>query len=473
MARQPVVGADSNAWGTILNAYLSVAHNADGSIKNLMFNVTDPAYGADPTGTNDSTTAINNAITAAASGGIVYFPPGTYKTSGSLVITADNIILQGAGWGTVIKPASGAQFDVISTAIPASAGLSGFIRNYLGIVNLMIDCSNMTGTTAGQGNAIHWYGVRYSYIRDVYVKSCQNWAILLDGDNTGPGNNFGYDCQVFRCVFDLCNAGIWNTNTEAHDIIGNRFKWAGTATAAAQPALGTQDTNALHLRCSGGYMSITNNVFGKGGTYTTEAIRLSNSGPCKVIGNRFDQVRNQAVILNGGNHIFMGNQLGSPGSAISGVAGIQIGSSKNTIVGNKFDITAGAMNATYAISESGGPFADNLIADNNLLTGTTGFINQNATSTNKVHHNAGYNPVGFAVAQPAVPASTVNATNNSGVDCMVHIAGGTLTVVTVGGTATGITAAAAAGSVHTVRVPAGQTINITYTVAPTWKWYGD
>src|SRR5260221_9757779 len=101
MARLPVVGADSNAWGTILNAYLSVAHNADGSIRNLFVNVTDPAYGADPTGVSDSTTAINNAITALPGGGVVYLPPGTYKTSGSLVITADNIILQGAGWGTV------------------------------------------------------------------------------------------------------------------------------------------------------------------------------------------------------------------------------------------------------------------------------------------------------------------------------------------------------------------------------------
>ena len=133
----------------------------------------------------------------------------------------------------------------------------------------------------------------------------------------------------------------------------------------------------------------------------------------------------------------------------------------------------GAIHYTYCISESGGPFSNNTIVGNNLLSGTTGYISQNATSTNQIAKNPGYNPVGFAVTQPAVPASTVNATNNSGVDCMVHIAGGTLTVVTVGGTATGITQQAAAGSVHTVRVPAGQTINITYTVAPTWKWYGD
>src|SRR6266568_7774111 len=172
--------------------------------------------------------------------------------------------------------------------------------------------------------------------------------------------------------------------------------------------------------------------------------------------------------MNGGNHIFSNNQVGSPGSAISGVPGIQIGSSKNTVTGNKFDITAGAMNATYAIAESGGPFSDNIIADNNLLTGTSGFISQNSTSTNKVHHNSGYNPVGFSVSQPAIPASTTPITNNSGVDCMVNIVGGTVTAITIGGTATGL---AATG--QTVHVPAGQTIAITYSAAPTWKWFGD
>lgn len=437
----------------------------------IVYNVKQ--YGAIGDGATDDTTAINATITAAVGGGVVYFPVGTYKTSASLIITADSIILRGAGLTSILKPASGALFDVISTPIPASVGLAGYTHNYIGIEQMLIDCSSMTGTTAGQGNGIHWYGVRYSFIRDVYVKSCPNWAILLDGDNTGPGNNFGYDCQIVRCTFDLCNANIWYTNTEAHDFFGNRFKWCGGTCAALQPALGTQDTVGMHLRCSGGYSSITNNIFGKGGTYTTPAVRFENSGPCKAIGNRFDQVRNQAFVVNGGNHIIIGNQIGSPGSAISGVPGIQIGSNKNTITGNKFDISAGAINATYVIAEAGGPFSDNIIADNNLLTGTSGFVSLNATSTAKVHHNTGYNPLGFSVTQPAVPASTVAATNNSGVDCTIYVKGGTLTVISVGGSATGITAAAAAGTAHNIRVPAGQTIAITYSVAPTWTWFGD
>jgi hypothetical protein len=77
-----------------------------------------------------------------------------------------------------------------------------------------------------------------------------------------------------------------------------------------------------------------------------------------------------------------------------------------------------------------------------------------------------------AVTQPSMPASTTPVTNSTGVACMVYVVGGTLTVITVGGVATGITAAAAAGAAHTILVSPGQTIAITYTGAPTWTWIG-
>lgn len=78
-----------------------------------------------------------------------------------------------------------------------------------------------------------------------------------------------------------------------------------------------------------------------------------------------------------------------------------------------------------------------------------------------------YTPIGnLGPATPAVPASTVAVANNAGVDCEVYITGGTVTAVTVGGVATGLTGGA-------FRVPVNQTIAITYSVAPTWTWFGD
>jgi hypothetical protein len=68
-----------------------------------------------------------------------------------------------------------------------------------------------------------------------------------------------------------------------------------------------------------------------------------------------------------------------------------------------------------------------------------------------------------AVSSPAVPLSTVAAANSTGTVVAVTVSGGTLTSVVVNGTQAGTTAG-------TYLVPAGGTISITYSVAPTWTW---
>lgn len=65
---------------------------------------------------------------------------------------------------------------------------------------------------------------------------------------------------------------------------------------------------------------------------------------------------------------------------------------------------------------------------------------------------------------PAVPASTTPQTNTNSYPVTVVITGGTgLTSVVVNGVQVGTTAG-------TYTVPAGGTIAITYTSAPTWTW---
>jgi hypothetical protein len=51
--------------------------------------------GADPTGVNDSTSAMNQAIAAAGAGGTVWIPPGTFKILGHIAV--NNITIRGAG----------------------------------------------------------------------------------------------------------------------------------------------------------------------------------------------------------------------------------------------------------------------------------------------------------------------------------------------------------------------------------------
>lgn len=56
-------------------------------------------YGADPTGSGDSTAAIQGAIAAAesAGGGVVQIPEGLYRLDGVLTVSASSIVLRGAG----------------------------------------------------------------------------------------------------------------------------------------------------------------------------------------------------------------------------------------------------------------------------------------------------------------------------------------------------------------------------------------
>lgn len=56
-------------------------------------------YGADPTGSTDSTTAIQNAINAvqSAGGGVVWLPKGRFKITSTLVVSGQGVTLWGAG----------------------------------------------------------------------------------------------------------------------------------------------------------------------------------------------------------------------------------------------------------------------------------------------------------------------------------------------------------------------------------------
>jgi nitrous oxidase accessory protein NosD len=114
----------------------------------------------------------------------------------------------------------------------------------------------------------------------------------------------------------------------------------------------------------------------------------------------------------------------------------------------------------------------------NILSGVSGYTVTNnifencatpiadaANAAGKIiQNNPGFNPVRNFTA-PTLPATTVAYTNAFGYPCMVTVYGGTVTAIAIDGIFSGLTS----GSFI---LNAGDTITLTYSAAPTWKWWG-
>lgn len=149
-------------------------------INGVYVNIND--YGADPTGANDSTTAIQAAIDAALASGQKVTGVGTYKISSKIVIKTDADFSQ-------------CTFNVYSTpavAVEISTGSATDPTDY--IINKVIwlpkRIENMTKPTtgwAGQG-----YGVRVvnAYSCEIFVGSVVNFSLGLFCLGNNDGNNY-------------------------------------------------------------------------------------------------------------------------------------------------------------------------------------------------------------------------------------------------------------------------------------------
>ncbi len=183
MVRLPTVGGDKDNWGTILNQFLQVGHNSDGTLNSVqtVYNVKD--YGAKGDGTTDDSTAIQNAVNAcnAAGGGVVYFPP---TPNSYLVNTAikplSNIIFRGEGIASLLTG------DTASSHIFNWSDSSGTLSDvvfdklaFLGKVNQTVSVPTRARTTSGNGPncAIYIDGSldttgSYGVVTNITIKNC-------------------------------------------------------------------------------------------------------------------------------------------------------------------------------------------------------------------------------------------------------------------------------------------------------------
>jgi pectate lyase-like protein len=146
-----------------------------------VFNIVD--YGA-TLAANDNQVAINNTITAATSaGGVVYFPPGTWKTIGGHSIPL-NVSVQGAGKGVTIIQHRGINtrcfFIGSATGGPNPPSYMGRVSNF-----------TLTGQSAGDGTGFYGQQIGISIlnclffnIQDVHMTLLYK-GVLIDGGDEG------------------------------------------------------------------------------------------------------------------------------------------------------------------------------------------------------------------------------------------------------------------------------------------------
>jgi hypothetical protein len=476
------------------------------------------AFGADPTGVAASDTAINSAVSTAvaAGGGIVFFPPGRYRTTNSILING-SVLIMGSGrnatnilWSTTSAPCfnvvhtagavAGRLFDLTISAqavATAPAILLGQPYDYT-ISNIVITGGvplAWNSTSAIQIGAVVSDTAVDVYLEDVLISACANGIDWVAGNGGGL-----YVNNVVISGAQL--VGSW----------GYRFTGAMVnveTTSFSGGGIGNFNYGIIFTPSAGFVQSgfITNYLFDACGV---SGVLMSPSGTGAVQRWKFSE----CWITGGSGASFVAGTGGMTGTVVdlaimgcnimgSTVSGLFVGGGAAAVKLSHCKLYENATQVDLALCSdvtiennhamglylgagSGGFNVNGIrvastattfqIKNNNTVQNTNPIVDNSAPGVDQIiSGNIGYNPLGLAASPPAVPSSGTGQINIYNEDAMVYLAAGSATGVsaTVKGR-TGLTSAAipvANSTTVGILVPARATITPTYTGGPpTWTW---
>lgn len=451
MSRLPTVGGDEGDWGTLLNDFLSVEHNANGTLKKagdittaqttadnalsaanskytkpgsgiplsdlasaVQTRVTNAIqkgdhvifasdYGAVFDGTTDDAAALQSAIDAArASGKPLRLAPGASIVGTPLSINGP-ITIVGAGRESTILKAKNGLNDYVLKFTGGSVGV-GIVGAYF--ADFAID-GNAANQTAG--GAILADGAVQCTFERLHCFSVYNWGLKL-----GPitGGAFGHHNRVLTCLFDNSDSsagyggGVWTTSNDENWFIGTDFEFLG---GNSNPV----GTSPVMFYDQAGLQHIISSNFVRG-AHNCMGVRVQNCQKTKIIGCTFDGLSGDNVFLTANKCIVSGNvftQPGDFGSAPASGIHLEFNTHFNVITGNMLETsdTAGETRSLIREESTGGG-GDNIIMGNSVTWGgvapTVALIESEGTNT-IVRNNIGWITEQKGTATVASGATTV------------------------------------------------------------------
>ena len=389
------------------------------------FNVV--GYGADSTGTSDSATAIQTALTdAGAVNGVVYFPAGTYLVGTTLQIPNNDVTLIGDGiYETTVKMKNATNLAAIITSFGWGASSAGSSTLPVVIRGITFD-GNTSNQSSGAGHCMVLQS-SYSYIRDCSFQNGRGDGLRFDyfgANGTSHISNTAVENRVFECQFR--NNGGNGLNVS--DSSGNTFTDGWVNNCVSQG-----NTIGITVGASAGWHITGNHIYGS----AQDAIQMIRPFMTKVNGNYVEDWGTGATsgswaaidlsIANdgGAGSSVIGNviNLNNPaGNAASHLTGISIGAASGdnstaSVVGNVLNASDNTVPANYqaiAIFNQNSASITTAVVSGNTIFGNWGqglvvlTANGGTLNVNGWYSNSS-NQQNISFAPVVLPAGTTTA----------------------------------------------------------------
>lgn len=397
----------------------------------------DTMFGADPTGTADSTQAIQNAVNAAAAAGAttgspsgtVYFPPGTYLISSTIVLpsTATNYSMIYTGDSeetTILKQAPGANLN----AIMAHADwINEISPAYGGIVTIRnLSFFGNTSQTAGLGHGVvlqsFWSSVEFCTFQNTKGDGLRFDSVSVRGNVTLASTMI--ENHVFRCQF----RGYLGIGLHSNDPGGQITDgWVEDCIFTAGGSV-TNSLAGIQVDNSAGWDIERNHFYGTPASAIVASRPwqtricgnyIENWGATTVLGTYCAIDMAQGFINDAGfgstvcqNVMYLNNAPGNAGSYLAGIgAQATNGGQAHLSIGNNviFSGLSSGNSTCFGIilwNQNSGSSSNINVSDNNIIGGWAGGF-YNISGNGGTMDLSSYQP-----SQPTVPPAIAGGTSS-------------------------------------------------------------